>query len=221
MSMQKNDILARWRQVQAEIAAAAGPTQTINLVVVSKMQGPAQIEVLLQAGQRVFGENRVQEAQKKWPPLKRTYPQCALHLVGPLQSNKAAVAVQLFDAIHTLDRPKLARKLAELRDDGAVLPHLFVQVNTGAEPQKSGVLPQELDAFLRDCHETFALKIDGLMCLPPRHAAPSPHFSLLGKLAAQHGIKNLSMGMSGDFRAAIALGATHIRLGTKIFGVRD
>ena len=215
---------ARLKQVQQTVRQAALKAERkpadICTIAISKTQPAAPIKNLLQAGQRDFGENRVQEAQQKWPPLKAAHPACRLHLVGALQSNKAAAAVELFDVIHSLDRPRLAQVLAKLRDAGAVLPQLFVQVNSGGEAQKSGVLPQNLAAFLGQCTNEFKLDIDGLMCLPPQGEPPAPHFAVLNKLAAEHNVPHLSMGMSADFPAAIARGATHIRLGRAIFGPR-
>lgn len=214
----------RLQAVQARVAQAcqeAGrPAAAVTLLAISKTNPAEIIRPYLRAGQRHFGENRVQEAQQKWPDLKAEFPDCTLHLVGPLQSNKAAQAVALFDVIHTLDRPSLADALARLRDNGAELPKLLVQVNSGAEPQKSGVLPDDVPSFLDTCQADRGLAVAGLMCLPPVDAAPGPHFALLGKLAEAHNLPLLSMGMSGDFETAVQLGATHIRVGTDIFGPR-
>jgi pyridoxal phosphate enzyme (YggS family) len=175
---------------------------------------------VLAAGQRVFGENYVQEAKGKWPALRERYPDAELHLIGPLQSNKAREAVALFDAIHTLDRPSLAEALAKEIARAGRTPRLLVQVNTGEEPQKGGVAPGEVDGFLQACRERYGLTIAGLMCIPPAEDPPSPHFALLATLAKRHGLGQLSMGMSADFEAAIQLGATHVRVGSAIFGSR-
>jgi hypothetical protein len=175
---------------------------------------------VLEAGQRVFGENRVQEAKAKWPELRAEFPGVELHLVGPLQSNKAKEAVALFDAIHTVDRPKIAQALAEEIAKQGKRPRLFVEVNTGAEPQKAGVLPENTDAFIAECREKFGLTIEGLMCIPPFNEAPAPHFALTAKIAKRNGLALLSMGMSADFASAIAFGATHVRVGSAIFGER-
>jgi pyridoxal phosphate enzyme (YggS family) len=172
------------------------------------------------AGQRVFGENRVQEAKAKWPALKAGQPDIELHLIGPLQSNKAKEAVALFDAIHTLDRPSLCEALAKEIARQGKHPLLFVEVNTGAEPQKAGVLPQDADSFIGRCRESYGLEISGLMCIPPVAEAPAPHFALTAKIAARNGLKLLSMGMSADFALAVEFGATHVRVGSAIFGER-
>lgn len=211
-------------RVQAEIAtacreAAREPT-SVTLVAVSKTFPAAAIEPVIAAGQRVFGENRVQEAKAKWPVLRGAHPGIELHLIGPLQSNKAKEAVALFDAIHAVDRPSLAEALAKEIAKQGRHPTLFVEINTGAEPQKAGVLPQDADAFLKACRETYGLTISGLMCIPPFEEAPGPHFALTAKIAARNGLKLLSMGMSADFASAIAFGATHVRVGTAIFGGR-
>jgi pyridoxal phosphate enzyme (YggS family) len=192
----------------------------VTLVAVSKTFGPEAIEPVIAAGQRVFGENRVQEAKAKWPALMDKHPGLALHLIGPLQSNKAKEAVALFDAIHSVDRASLCEALAKEIDKQGRAPTLFVQVNTGAEPQKAGVLPQEADGFLRACRDTYRLTIAGLMCIPPADEAPGPHFALTAKIARRNGLKLLSMGMSADFGVAIAMGATHVRVGSAIFGGR-
>ena len=192
----------------------------VTLVAVSKTFAAAAIEPVLAAGHRVFGENRVQEAMAKWPALRASYSATELHLVGPLQSNKAKEAVALFDAIHSLDRPSLCQALAkEIARQGRA-PLLFAEINTGGEPQKSGVLPQQADAFLKSCRETYGLAIAGLMCLPPVDEPPAPHFALTREIARRNGLSLLSMGMSADFAIAIAFGATHVRLGTAIFGER-
>jgi PLP dependent protein len=175
---------------------------------------------VLAAGHRVFGENYVQEAKAKWGPLRQRYPGVELHLIGPLQSNKAKDAVRLFDAIHTLDRDSLAAALAKEIGKAGRAPRLLVQVNTGEEPQKGGVMPGNADAFIADCRDKHGLAIEGLMCIPPADEPPSPHFGLLAKIAKRNGLKLLSMGMSADFEAAIQLGATHVRVGSAIFGTR-
>ncbi|HST95982.1 MAG TPA: YggS family pyridoxal phosphate-dependent enzyme [Microvirga sp.] len=211
-------------QVRAAIRRAAADggrdPASITLVAVSKTFPAQDIAPVLAAGQRVFGENYVQEAKAKWPGLRERYPDVELHLIGPLQSNKAREAVQLFDVIHTLDRPSLAEALAkEIAKDGRA-PRLLVQVNTGEEPQKGGVAPAQVDAFLEACRDRYGLAVEGLMCIPPAEDPPSPHFALLNTIAARHGLKTLSMGMSADFDAAIQLGATHVRVGSAIFGAR-
>jgi len=219
-----DDAAGRLREVETRLAIAARGAKRdpadVKLIAVSKtFEAPAIVPVL-QAGQRRFGENRVQEAKAKWPALKARYPDVALHLVGPLQSNKAKEAVALFDAIHSLDRASLAEALAkEIARQGRA-PTLFVEVNTGAEPQKSGVPPEETDAFLAACRERHGLAIAGLMCLPPLDEAPAPHFALAAKIARRNGLRFLSMGMSADFPLAIQFGATHVRVGTAIFGER-
>jgi hypothetical protein len=193
----------------------------VTLVAVSKTFPAEAIEPVIAAGQRVFGENRVQEAKAKWPALMEKHPGIALHLIGPLQSNKAKEAVALFDAIHSVDRASLCEALAKEIAKQARQPALFVQINTGAEPQKAGVLPQEADEFLRACRETYGLAISGLMCIPPVDEAPGPHFALTAKIARRNGLDLLSMGMSADFATAIAMGATHVRVGSAIFGGRE
>jgi pyridoxal phosphate enzyme (YggS family) len=193
---------------------------SVTLVAVSKTFGPDEIEPVIAAGQRVFGENRVQEAKAKWPPLMTRHDGLQLHLVGPLQSNKAKDAVALFDAIHSIDRASLAEALAKEINRQDRHPLLFAQINTGAEAQKAGVLPHEADAFLAACRDRYGLTISGLMCIPPQNDAPAPHFALTAKIAGRNGLTLLSMGMSADFPAAIAMGATHIRVGTAIFGTR-
>lgn len=193
----------------------------VRLIAVSKTFGADHIRPLLAAGHRLFGENRVQEAKAKWPVLREEFPGVSLHLIGPLQSNKAADAVALFDAIHTLDRPKIAGAVAtEMARQGRSL-ELFVQVNTGEEPQKAGVAPRETAALVRHCREDLGLRLAGLMCIPPASEEPGVHFALLAKLARDLGLSGLSMGMSGDFEIAIAFGATHIRVGAAIFGARE
>lgn len=193
---------------------------SVHLVAVSKTFGAEDILPVLQAGQRCFGENRVQEAQGKWPALRARFPDLDLHLIGPLQSNKAREAVALFDAFHAVDRPKIAEAMAsEMNRQGRRLK-LFIQVNTGEEPQKAGVLPKDAEGLLRLCRETLGLTIAGLMCIPPVDDEPAIHFAFLAKLAREFGLDGLSMGMSADFETAIALGATHIRVGSQIFGHR-
>ena len=213
--------LSKVREEIARACAAANrDPASVTLVAVSKTFGPEAIEPVIAAGQRVFGENRVQEANAKWPLLQARHPGIELHLVGPLQSNKAKEAVALFDAIHSVDRESLAAALAKEIARQGRKPTLFVEVNTGAEPQKSGVLPEDTDAFLRACRETYGLTISGLMCLPPLDEAPAPHFALTAKIARRNELALLSMGMSADFTLAIEFGATHVRVGTAIFGVR-
>jgi len=211
--------------VRAEVARAcrdAGRDPAgVTLVAVSKTFGVDAIEPVIAAGQRVFGENRVQEAKAKWPALLARYDGLALHLVGSLQSNKAKEAVALFDAIHSVDRESLAQALAKEIDRQARRPLLFVEINSGAEPQKAGVLPQNADAFLAACRERYGLAISGLMCIPPINEAPAPHFALTAQIARRNGLMFLSMGMSADFAVAIAFGATHVRVGTAIFGARQ
>ena len=210
--------------VREEIAGAcrdAGRDPAgVTLVAISKTFGAAAIEPVIAAGQRVFGENRVQEAKAKWPPLMERHPGLELHLVGPLQSNKAREAVALFDAIHSLDRASLAEALAKEIARQGRSPLLFVEINTGAEPQKAGVLPEDADSFIAACSGPYGLKISGLMCIPPLDEAPAPHFALTAKIARRNGLSLLSMGMSADFPTAIAFGATHVRVGTAIFGTR-
>ena len=207
-------------EVEAACRRARRDPGSVTLVAISKTFGADAITPVIAAGQRVFGENRVQEAKAKWPALKEQCPDLELHLVGPLQSNKARDAVALFDAIHSVDRQSLAEALArEIAKQGRN-PTLFVEINTGGESQKSGVLPQEADAFLRDCRVRYGLAIAGLMCLPPVDEPPAPHFALTGKIAQRNGLPLLSMGMSADFPLAIVFGATHVRVGTAIFGAR-
>ncbi len=192
----------------------------VTLVAVSKTIAAEAIEPVIAAGQRVFGENRVQEAKAKWPSLVARHPGLELHLVGALQSNKAKEAVALFDAIHSVDRASLAEALGKEVAKQGRHPILFVEINTGAEPQKAGVLPEHADAFLAACRDQYGLSISGLMCIPPHDEAPAPHFALTAKIARRNGLKLLSMGMSADFAIAIAFGATHVRVGTAIFGTR-
>jgi PLP dependent protein len=206
------------RVAAAESAAGRSPGY-VQLIAVSKVQPLDRVEAVLAAGHRLFGENYVQEAAGKWPALRARFGTFAVHMIGPLQTNKAKLAVELFDAIHTVDRPSLAQKLASLAQARGVSPDLFVQVNTGEEPQKAGVLPADLDGFLKDC-ASMDLPIRGLMCIPPEAEDPAPHFAMLAAMAARNGLTGLSMGMSSDFEAAIAAGATHIRVGSAIFGAR-
>jgi hypothetical protein len=218
------EVPARLRLVRQEIAlaveAAGRDPDSVKLVAVTKTVSAHVIEETIEAGQRCFGENRVQEADAKWAALKERHPGIELHLIGPLQSNKVREAVDLFDVIETVDRPKLARALAEGMARADKHPRLFVQVNTGEEPQKAGVPPGEAESFVALCRDTFGLHIDGLMCIPPLDQEPAMHFALLAKIAARVGVKELSMGMSGDFARAIAFGATYVRVGTAIFGER-
>ena len=212
-------------QVEQDIARACKEARrervSVTLIAVSKTFDAAAISPVIDAGQRVFGENRVQEAKAKWPALLSACPGIALHLIGPLQSNKAKEAVALFDAIHSVDRPSICEALAKEINSQNKRPELFVQLNTGEEPQKAGVLPHEADAFIKTCRETHGLTIAGLMCIPPFEEAPAPHFALAAKIAARNGLSLLSMGMSADFATAIAFGATHVRIGTAIFGGRQ
>ncbi len=209
------------RDIAAACAEAGRDPATVTLVAISKTFGAAAIEPVIAAGQRVFGENRVQEAKAKWPALRERYPDVALHLVGPLQSNKVREAVALFDAIHSLDRASLAAALAKESERQGRQPLLFVEVNTGGEPQKAGVLPQEADAFLATCRATYGLSIAGLMCIPPHEEPAAPHFALLAQIAKRNELNLLSMGMSADFQLAVRFGATHVRVGTAIFGQRS
>ena len=210
--------------VREEIARACKDAgrepSSVTLVAVSKTFGADAIAPVIASGQRVFGENRVQEAKAKWPALIERHPDIALHLIGPLQSNKAKEAVALFSAIHSVDRASLCEALAKEIEKQGKSPTLFVQVNTGAEPQKAGVLPEDADAFLKACRDAYGLTISGLMCIPPADEAPGPHFALLATIAKRNGLKLLSMGMSADFASAIAMGATHVRVGSAIFGGR-
>ncbi|MGI9514136.1 MAG: YggS family pyridoxal phosphate-dependent enzyme [Anderseniella sp.] len=219
-----NTVTDRYNDVMARIEVAAHKSgrdpADITLVAVSKTFSADNIEPVLQLGHRVFGENRVQEAQGKWPALKQAYPDTRLHLIGPLQTNKAREAVALFDMIETLDREKLARVLAKETQAAGHSPDLLIQVNTGNEPQKAGIQPDDADAFLKLCAETHGLTVSGMMCIPPFDEDPVPHFNLLADIAARNGLAKLSMGMSGDFETAIERGATHVRVGSAIFGSR-
>ncbi len=213
------DRLALVRTRIARAARDAGrAAQDISLVCVTKTFAAQEIRPVIEAGERVFGENRVQEAVAKWPKLREAHPDIELHLIGPLQSNKAREAVSLFDVIQTIDREKIAKALAGEIQKTSRHPKLFVQVNTGAEPQKAGILSQDADAFITSCRKNYGLEISGLMCIPPVDEQASPHFAFLNLIAARNGIKELSMGMSGDFELAIELGATHVRIGSAIFG---
>jgi pyridoxal phosphate enzyme (YggS family) len=218
------DAVQQLLTVKARIAAAEREarrdTGAVTLVAVSKTFDAADIHPVIEAGQRVFGENRVQEAQGKWPALKEAFPDIELHLIGPLQSNKAKEAVALFDVIETVDREKIAAELSrEMKRQGRS-PRLHVQVNTGSEPQKAGIEPRDAVAFVARCRDVHGLVIDGLMCIPPADENPGPHFALLEKLAREAGVEKLSMGMSGDYETAIAFGATSVRVGAAIFGSR-
>lgn len=214
--MALTDISQRISQAETEAGRAVGSTQ---LIAVSKVQPNERVASVLAEGHRCFGENRVQEAASKWPEFRETYEGVDLHLIGPLQSNKARQAFELFQSIHTLDRSKLATTFARLAQEMGHCPELFIQVNTGKEPQKAGVLPAETDTFVAECL-ALDLPVKGLMCIPPAEEEASLHFALLAKMAARNGLTGLSMGMSGDFERAIALGATHIRVGSAIFGDR-
>lgn len=208
----------RNRIARAEAGAGRAPG-SVKLIAVSKVQPPERVEAVLEQGHRVFGENRVQEAAGKWPGFKARFDGIELHLIGPLQSNKLRQAVDLFDAIHSVDRPKLARRLADMAQERGACPELFIQVNTGEEEQKAGVMPAEADDFIAECR-ALDLPLRGLMCIPPVEEEPSLHFALLARIAERNGLDGLSMGMSGDFETAIALGATHVRVGSAIFGER-
>jgi len=229
MALDSAEIATNLADVKARIAAAATAWQRtpeeITLVAVSKTNPVEAIKAAIAAGQRVFGENRVQEALAKFPGLRARYPDLLLHLIGPLQSNKAREAVMLFDVIETLDRPKLAEALAEEMIKQKKTPGLLIQVNTGQEPQKAGIAPEDADAFISHCRDTLKLPIRGLMCIPPATENPAPHFALLREIARRNGLAHpdrnwLSMGMSGDYETAIAFGATHVRVGSAIFGAR-
>ena len=203
----------------AALMASGRPLGDATLIAVSKVQPPERVEAVLQQGHRVFGENRVQEAQGRWPTFQERFSGVDLHLIGPLQTNKARAAVEMFSTIHTLDRPKLANSLARLAQERGACPDLFIQVNTGAEPQKAGCLPSEADAFVAETR-AMHLPVIGLMCIPPAEEEPSLHFALLAKIAERNGLRGLSMGMSADFESALRLGATHVRVGSAIFGAR-
>jgi pyridoxal phosphate enzyme (YggS family) len=207
-------------RLKAAAAMAGREASAVTLVAVSKTFGPEAITPVIAAGQRVFGENRVQEAKAKWPALKAAHPGLELHLVGPLQTNKVEEAVKLFDVIETIDREKLARAVAKEMARQGSRPRLFIQVNTGEEPQKAGIGPRETDALVELCRSELGLQIEGLMCVPPIEEEAALHFALLRKIAERNGLKALSMGMSSDFETAIAFGATHVRVGSAIFGER-
>jgi pyridoxal phosphate enzyme (YggS family) len=211
-----SDIIARIDAATAEAGRAPG---SVQLIAVSKVQPPERVDAVLEAGHRVFGENRVQEAAGRWPDFQARYDGITLHLIGPLQTNKARQAVEMFDVIQTLDRPKLATTLARLADERGQSPEVFVQVNTGAEPQKAGILPNETDAFVAEVRR-LGLPLVGLMCIPPVEEDPGLHFAMLAKMAERNGLTGLSMGMSADFEQAIRFGATHVRIGSAIFGER-
>ncbi|MFN7223220.1 MAG: YggS family pyridoxal phosphate-dependent enzyme [Paracoccaceae bacterium] len=206
-------------RLTAAMAAAGRAPGSVQLIAVSKVQPLERVVEVLAAGHRLFGENYVQEAQAKWPDLRDRFGAVQVHMIGPLQTNKAKVAVELFDAIHTLDRSSLADKLAKLAQARGASPDVFVQVNTGAEPQKAGILPEVTDGFIAQCR-AMDLPLRGLMCIPPDGEDPAPHFAMLADLAARNGLSGLSMGMSSDFEVAVAHGATHIRVGSAIFGAR-
>ncbi|WP_170433984.1 YggS family pyridoxal phosphate-dependent enzyme [Ruegeria arenilitoris] len=214
MSLQ--EITARIAKAEA---AAGRPKGSVRLIAVSKVQPNDRVEAVLKQGHRCFGENRVQEAAGKWPAFRESYPDIDLHLIGPLQTNKARQAMELCNAIHSVDRPKLAKTLARLAQEVGQCPDLFIQVNTGEEAQKAGVLPAEADDFVAECR-SLGLPVRGLMCIPPVDEEPALHFALLAKIAVRNGLDGLSMGMSSDFETAIALGATHVRVGSAIFGDR-
>lgn len=215
--MPLSDILARIRKAEDEAGRAPG---SARLIAVSKVQPLERVVAVLDEGHRLFGENKVQEAAGKWPDLREKYEGVTVHLIGPLQTNKARQAMELFDAIETIDRPKLAKTIARLKDELGHCPKLFIQVNTGEEEQKAGVLPADADAFIAECR-ALGLEIEGLMCIPPVEEEPSLHFALLKKIAERNGISELSMGMSGDFETAVAQGATYVRVGSALFGDRD
>jgi pyridoxal phosphate enzyme (YggS family) len=206
-------------RLTAALEAAGRPADDATLIAVSKVQPPERVAAVLEQGHRVFGENRVQEAQGRWPDFQARYDGIELHLIGPLQTNKARAAVEMFHAIHTVDRPKLAKTLARLAQERGASPEVFIQVNTGEEPQKAGCLPADVDAFVAEVR-ALDLPLAGLMCIPPVEEEASLHFALLAKMAERNGLKGLSMGMSADFEKAIAFGATHVRVGSAIFGER-
>ncbi len=214
--MSLSEISARIAKAEAKAGRAAG---SVKLIAVSKVQPNERVQDVLEQGHRCFGENRVQEAAGKWPAFKEHFEGVDLHLIGPLQTNKARQAMELCDAIHSVDRPKLAKTLARLAQELGSCPDLFIQVNTGEEEQKAGILPADADGFIAECR-ALDLPVRGLMCIPPVEEEPALHFALLAKIAARNDLKGLSMGMSGDFEQAIALGATHVRVGSAIFGER-
>ena len=206
-------------EISEAIEAAQRPIESVELIAVSKVQPNERVLEVLEQGHLIFGENRVQEAESKWPGFKDRFPEAKVHLLGPLQSNKARLAFKIFDCIHTLDRPKLAKSFARLAQEIGFCPPLFVQVNTGEEPQKAGISPRDVDSFVAECR-SLDLPVIGLMCIPPIDEEASLHFALLAKLAKQNDLTQLSMGMSGDFAKAISFGATHVRVGSAIFGER-
>lgn len=214
--MSLHDITDRIRAAEAKAGRIQGETK---LIAVSKVQPNARVEAILNEGQRIFGENKVQEAAGKWPMFRESYDGVELHIIGPLQTNKARQAMELAQAIHTMDRPKLAKTFARLAQEMGTCPDLYIQVNTGEESQKAGVLPADADRFIADSI-ALDLPVKGLMCIPPVNEKPSLHFEMLGKIAARNGLMGLSMGMSGDFESAVAMGATHVRVGSAIFGDR-
>lgn len=217
------DCVARLADAKARLKTAraeAGTTREVEIIAVTKTHAAQTILPLLAAGHRLFGENRVQEAEAKWPPLREQFDGVRLHLIGPLQTNKVKAALGLFDVIETLDRPRLAAVIADEAAKSGRVPSVFIQINTGEEPQKAGVIPAEADAFITSCVSEFDLPVHGLMCIPPADEPPAPHFALLGKIAARHGLTRLSMGMSHDFEIAAQLGATEVRLGSALFGPR-
>tara|TARA_R100000654_G_scaffold29363_1_gene54039 strand:+ start:718 stop:1371 length:654 start_codon:yes stop_codon:yes gene_type:complete len=215
--MSLHDITSRIAKAETDAGRTPG---SVELIAVSKVQPDARVAVVLSEGHRCFGENRVQEAEGKWPAFRQEFDGVKLHLIGPLQSNKARSAFELFDVIHTLDRPKLAQTFARLAQEMGRCPDMFVQVNTGEEDQKAGVLPADADDFIKECL-SLDLPVRGLMCIPPVDEEAALHFALLAKIAARNGLRDLSMGMSSDFEKAIALGATHVRVGSAIFGERS
>ncbi|UWQ83300.1 YggS family pyridoxal phosphate-dependent enzyme [Leisingera caerulea] len=214
--MPLEEIKSRIAKAEAKAGRAPG---SVQLIAVSKVQPNERVEAVLEEGHRCFGENKVQEAAGKWPDFAERFDGIDLHLIGPLQTNKARQAMELFDSIHSVDRPKLAKTLARLAQELGKCPDLFIQVNTGEEEQKAGVMPAEADSFIAECR-ALDLPVKGLMCIPPVDEEPSLHFALLAKIAKRNGLQGLSMGMSGDFETAIALGATHVRVGSAIFGAR-
>ncbi|EDZ47201.1 conserved hypothetical protein TIGR00044 [Rhodobacterales bacterium Y4I] len=214
--MPLDEIKSRIAKAEADAGRAPG---SVKLIAVSKVQPNERVEAVLEEGHRCFGENKVQEAAGKWPAFAERFDGIDLHLIGPLQTNKARQAMELFDSIHSVDRPKLANTLARLAQELGTCPDLFIQVNTGEEEQKAGVMPADADAFIAECR-ALDLPVKGLMCIPPVDEEPSLHFALLAKIAKRNGLQGLSMGMSGDFETAIALGATHVRVGSAIFGAR-
>ena len=215
-----NGLAAMEHDIARACQEARRDRASVTLIAVSKTFDAGAITPVIEAGQRVFGENRVQEAKAKWPGLMSAHPGIALHLIGPLQSNKAKEAVALFDAIHSVDRPSICEALAKEIESQKRQPELFVQLNTGEEPQKAGVAPGDADAFIAGCRAKYGLSLAGLMCIPPVNDAPAPHFALTAKIAARNGLTNLSMGMSADFAIAIQFGTTHVRVGSAIFGHR-